>query len=241
MEFALFAILGLGGGELILMFAVILILFGAKHWTRHLGDLRDSILEAFTTHGKTREVLSGDLNAELKRESKWNLRLWVAQGLGCGNIPGAPGTFGSLLGVVWFALLLWPRSPILFAMGTAAGIALSVWLCGLAEKELGQKDPSSVVLDEIAALPLCFAAWLGVYFEKHQALPGPEYFFRQETWLLTAGTFVLFRIFDILKPWPLRQSQALPRGWGITADDLLAATYTAIITGVAAAKLLSWP
>ena len=55
--------------------------------------------------------------------------------------PGGPGTFGSLLGVAWFGLLLMTGNLWLYAVGTLAGIALSVWLCGAAEKTLGQKDP----------------------------------------------------------------------------------------------------
>ena len=62
------------------------------------------------------------------------VRLWIAQGFGIGRIPVAPGTFGSLLGVLWFGLLLLTGNLWLFAAGTLAGIALSVWLCGAAEK-----------------------------------------------------------------------------------------------------------
>src|SRR5262249_42506131 len=138
-------------------------------------------------------------------------------------------------------VLLLPNSLLIFISGTIVGITLSVRFCGLAEKQLQQKDPSSVVLDEIVAMPFCFLGWVGFYFEKYGMLPAPEYFFRSETWLLTAGTFVLFRVFDIIKPWPLRQSQALPGGWGVTLDDLLAALYTAIITGFLTPQLLAWP
>ncbi len=84
------------------------------------------------------------------------MKLWVAQGFGVGRIPVAPGTFGSVAGVLWFGLLLLTGSMWLFIAGTIAAIALSVWLCGAAEKILGQTDPGSVVLDEIAAMPVCF-------------------------------------------------------------------------------------
>ena len=179
------------------------------------------------------------MNEELEQRPGRNFLLLVAQGFGCGRIPFAPGTFGSLLGLGWFAVLLSPNSLLIFASGTIAGIVLSIRLSGLAEKQLRQKDPSSVVLDEIVAMPLCFLGWIGFYFEKHQALPPPAYFFQSETWLLTLGTFVLFRLFDIVKPWPLRQSQVLPGGWGVTIDDVLAALYTAIGTGFLAAEFLS--
>ena len=149
--------------------------------------------------------------------------LWIAQGCGLGRIPIAPGTFGSLAGLTWFALLLQTRSWIGFLGGTAAGLALSVWLCGLAEKALGRKDPSSVVFDEIVAMPFCFLGWLVVAAGKTGAWPSVEYFLSR--WPLAAGVFVLFRCFDVLKPWPVRQSQSLPGGWGITIDDVLAAVY----------------
>ena len=90
------------------------------------------------------------------------VKLWIAQGFGVGRIPRAPGTFGSLVGVLWFGLLLMPGSMGIFIGGTIAAIALSVWLCGAGEQLLGQKDPGSVVLDEIAALPVCFLGWVAI-------------------------------------------------------------------------------
>jgi phosphatidylglycerophosphatase A len=157
------------------------------------------------------------------------VRLWIAQGFGVGRIPAAPGTFGSLLGLLWFGLLLMTRSFWLFTAGTIAGIALSVWLCGVAEKRLGQKDPGSVVLDEIAALPVCFFAWVAIVLWQTGSLPTFASCFSAQTWPLTLGVFVVFRIFDIAKPWPVRQSQSLPGGWGITIDDVLAAGYVNVV------------
>ena len=163
------------------------------------------------------------------------LVVWLAQGFGVGRIPFAPGTFGSLLGIGWSALLLWPGSFWLFALGTAGGWLISVACCGAAERALGVKDPGSVVLDEILALPVGFAGWLLVHASRHQTLPAPGEFFSNQSWWLTALVFVLFRIFDIAKPWPIRQSQRLPGGWGVTLDDLLAGLYTAAVSGLAAA------
>ena len=157
------------------------------------------------------------------------VRLWIAQGFGVGRIPIAPGTVGSLVGMVWFGLLLMTRSPWWFTAGIIAGIALSVWLCDVAEKALGQKDPSSVVLDEITAMPVCFFAWVAILVCQAGSLPAFGYFFCAQTWPLTLGTFVACRLFDIAKPWPVRQSQELPGGWGITVDDVLAAAYVNLI------------
>ena len=167
------------------------------------------------------------------------MKLWVAQGFGVGRIPVAPGTFGSVAGVLWFGLLLLTGSVWLFIAGTIAAIALSVWLCGAAEKILGQTDPGSVVLDEIAAIPVCFLGWVAVIVFKTGALPGVADFFSAHTWPLTLGVFVAFRFFDVAKPWPVYQSQSLPGGWGVTIDDLLAAVYVnAVVLLVYAGKTL---
>ena len=153
------------------------------------------------------------------------MKLWIAQGFGVGRIPVAPGTFGSVVGVAWFALLLLKGQMWLFAAGTVAGVALSVWLCGVGEELLGKKDPQSVVLDEIAAIPVCFLGWVAVLAVKNGALPPLGVFFSAYGWLLTLGVFALFRFFDVLKPWPVWQSQSLPGGWGVAIDDVLAAVY----------------
>ena len=167
------------------------------------------------------------------------MKLWIAQGFGIGRIPLAPGTFGSFVGVLWFAVLLLPGSLWLFTAGTLAAVALSVWLCGAAEQVLGQKDPGSVVLDEIAALPVCFFGWVAVQTWKTGALPGLTSFFSAHNWPLTLGVFIAFRFFDVAKPWPVHQSQSLPGGWGVTVDDVLAAVYVnAVVLLLYAAKTL---
>jgi phosphatidylglycerophosphatase A len=157
------------------------------------------------------------------------VRLFIAQGFGVGRIPVAPGTFGSVVGVLWFGLLLALGKLWALVLGSLAGFALSVWLCGVAERILGQKDPGSVVLDEITAMPVCFFSWVGIVLWRTGALPEAGYFFSKETWPLTLGVFAAFRLFDVAKPWPVRQSQSLPGGWGITVDDFLAALYVNVV------------
>jgi phosphatidylglycerophosphatase A len=153
--------------------------------------------------------------------------LWVAQGFGAGRIPFAPGTFGSLIGLLWFFVLLRTGNFWLYLLGTLLGLALSVWLCGKAERILNQTDPGSIVLDEITAMPLCFVVTIGVpWFQRHE-LPTPS-------WPFLAILFALFRIFDIAKPWPIRRSQKLPGGWGVTVDDALAALYVAAVSLIGA-------
>ncbi len=163
------------------------------------------------------------------------MKLWIAQGFGIGRIPLAPGTFGSLAGMLWFGLLLMTGSLWLFTGGTVAGIALSVWLCGIAEQRLGQKDPGSVVLDEIVAVPVCFLGWVAMLVCNTGSLPAFTCFFSAQTWPMTLGVFVACRVFDIAKPWPVRQSQSLPGGWGITIDDVLAAVYVNLVVLLACA------
>ena len=151
--------------------------------------------------------------------------LFIAQGFGLGKLPFAPGTFGSVLGLIWFWVLLAPGRLWVLVAGTVVGLALSVWLSGVGERMLGQKDPGSVILDEITAMPVCFFSWIGIWLSETGALPSPEQFVARGNGWATLGIFLAFRFFDIVKPWPVRQSQALPRGWGITIDDLLAAIY----------------
>ncbi len=156
--------------------------------------------------------------------------LWLAQGFGIGRVPVAPGTFGSMLGVAWFALLLSTGELWLFLLGTFVGGVVSVWICGIGENILRKKDPGSVVLDEITAMPVCFLGLLMKFWAAHHSMPPLDAFFGRTSWYLTFGIFVLFRILDVLKPWPVRSSQSLAGGWGITVDDFLAAGYVALIT-----------
>ncbi|MEK7677541.1 MAG: phosphatidylglycerophosphatase A [Verrucomicrobiota bacterium] len=171
---------------------------------------------------------------------KFDFRLWLAQGFGVGRIPFAPGTAGSLAGLLWFFLLLAAGNVRFYLIGLAAGLALSVWICGQAEKILQRTDPASVVLDEIAALPICFASWILIRQCQGSDWPGAGFFLRPDTWYLTLGIFAAFRLFDVVKPWPVRQSQALPGGWGVTIDDVLAAVYVNLATLMIWAGRLWW-
>ncbi|HEY8518677.1 MAG TPA: phosphatidylglycerophosphatase A [Gammaproteobacteria bacterium] len=132
----------------------------------------------------------------------------LAFGLGAGLAPRAPGTAGSALALLpaW-AMLAWPLPWRVAAV--AAAFVAGVWLCGASAKRLGVHDHPGIVWDEIVGL--CAAA-LAVH--SHPA------------WLLLA--FVLFRLFDVLKPWPIRDADhSLGGGLGIMLDDLLAAAYAA--------------
>jgi phosphatidylglycerophosphatase A len=162
------------------------------------------------------------------------LVLCVAQGFFIGRSPIAPGTFGSLLGLGWVALLLWTGAAWIYSVACLVGILGSVWFCGQAERILGATDPGSVVLDEVTAMPVCFGSWLVLCIVRDGALPGGQALFAGSNLWWTTGIFLAFRLFDIIKPWPVRQSQALPGGWGVTIDDVLAAVYVNL------AVLIAW-
>jgi phosphatidylglycerophosphatase A len=133
---------------------------------------------------------------------------------GLGDLLPAPGTtVGSLAGVLlyWAAARLVPQPPWVVALGgLVVLLPLSIWACGAEAARRGQTDPGPVVLDEVVGQWLAVAV---VALAQAKAPGLPE----------LATTFVLFRIFDVTKPWPIRNLERLPSGWGIVTDDLAAA------------------
>jgi len=239
-----------GGWEIVLVLAIVLILLGAKK----LPELRRGAGQGFHEFWKATQGVSEDLHPKESAlvyealthdnrsaefiyphlsqlgDSLRAMILFVAQGFGVGRIHFAPGTWGSLVGLAWVAALLATGRYELYLSGALCGAGLSIWLCGAAENILKQKDPPSVVLDEIIALPFCFLPWITTQWLRNGKLPSLETLCTSRGLLTAAGIFILFRIFDILKPWPVRQSQRLPGGWGVTVDDLLAAGYVALVS-----------
>lgn len=153
--------------------------------------------------------------------------VWLAQGLGIGRIPFAPGTWGSLLGVLWALVLLWPGSLRFYLLGILTSSLIAVELCGAAERILGQHDPGSIVLDEIVAVPIALGGYVGLWWWQSGELPDPVRIY--QWWPAAVGAFALFRLFDIWKPWPIRRLQVLPGGWGVVADDLAAGLVAAAV------------
>jgi len=127
----------------------------------------------------------------------------------------APGTWGSALGILLFAVLFAPLSPLPYLLLGLLLVAFAVPLCGEAELRLGHRDPGCVILDELVAVPFCF---LGVGL-----VPG------EPNWPWILGGFLLFRFFDMLKPLGIKKLQSLPGGWGVVADDLAAAVATSLV------------
>lgn len=141
---------------------------------------------------------------------------------GLGLMPIAPGTWGSVLPVLVYMLIAYlVPSPLVCGVVLAVSGLLFCWACvafseSIVER-LGKKDPGEVVADEYAgqAVTLLFALAINPSFEFI---------------CVTAGfSFLLFRIFDILKPWPVCALEKLPKGWGILADDLFAGVYAGLV------------
>ena len=162
------------------------------------------------------------------------LLLWIAQGTWLGRVPKAPGTAGALGGFPLTALLLWPGNFWAYLAGCILLIPVSARICEHAERILGEKDPSSVVLDEIIALPICFLGIFALMEFNGPSQPSLTAILEIPNWGAWAlAAFALFRLFDIWKPGPIDTIQKLPNGWGVIMDDILAGLVVCAILGVA--------
>jgi phosphatidylglycerophosphatase A len=156
---------------------------------------------------------------------------WLATGFGSGYLKPAPGTWGTLSGLLaWLLLVLVVRTLTsawtgwILLLAPVALTLLAVWVSDQVVKEAGQKDPSFIVVDE----------WAGIWFALTPLLLTVTV--QPQPWLLwvarLVAPFMLFRLFDIWKPGVVDTAQHLPGGWGVVMDDVLA--------GLLAA-LLAWP
>lgn len=135
---------------------------------------------------------------------------FFAFGFGLGCFPKAPGTFGTLAAIPLY-LLLQPLSIVPYTLTLLGGFVVGIWLCERVAQDLGVHDHPSIVWDEI----------IGYLVTMIVAPPG---------WVWIVLGFVLFRFFDILKPWPIRPvDRRLRGGIGIMLDDVLAAVYAWLI------------
>ena len=195
--------------------------------------------------------------------------LFIATACGLGYIPKAPGTFGSLAGLILPILPLWipvviltpprelwnmvlqnyhvrwswdatgpsgPIDPVLVIQCgiTLAAAAIGVWSANRAAKFWGQKDPQRVVIDEVSGqhLTLLLGCALPIWWRATPMWWWPPLGLMTTnvalSWKYLLLGFILFRAFDIWKPFPARQAESLPGGWGIMADDWIAGIYAAI-------------
>lgn len=132
--------------------------------------------------------------------------MWLATGFGAGLSPLAPGTAGTLVGVLLY--LAMARLPLPAYLGAVLALAVfGVWLCGRAGRILGVADHPGIVWDEIVGLLIAMAA------------SPPD-------WQSLVTGFALFRLFDILKPWPVGYiDRKLKGGLGVMLDDVMAGLY----------------
>jgi phosphatidylglycerophosphatase A len=143
------------------------------------------------------------------RKAAWVVATWF----GCGLAPRAPGTVGTLgaLPLYWLVARWGPAG----VGATALGVTLAgVWAASVVVRELADEDPQVVVVDEVAGtlitmLPMAAWSWRAV----------------------VVGVF-LFRLFDIVKPWPIRKLERLPGGWGVVMDDVGAGILGAAVMGM---------
>ena len=159
------------------------------------------------------------LTPEQRRRLTSSWAGWVACGFGSGLAPKAQGTFGSLAALLPWLLLRQLPLP-LYALAIVLSFALGVWACNVAGRALGVGDHRSLVWDEfvgqwIALVPALLAPW----------------------WAVAAG-FVLFRLFDVAKPWPISWlDRRLKGGLGVMVDDVVAGVFAALLLGAVLAFL----
>lgn len=134
----------------------------------------------------------------------------LATWFGCGFSPKAPGTAGSLGAIPLYLLVARAGLPGVAIAGVVVG-AVGVWSSSVVAKQRGLKDPQLVVIDEVAGVLVTM-------------LP-----VRVVSWQAVVAGFLLFRLFDVVKPWPIRRLEALPGGWGIMLDDVGAGIVAAAI------------
>lgn len=138
-----------------------------------------------------------------------SLVIFIAQGAYSGRIPVAPGTAGTLVGVLLY-LAMRGLSPEIYGALCILVFFIGLWAAGRAEVLLGRTDHPSIVIDEIAGFLVAM-------------------FMIPAGWTYIAAGFVLFRAFDIAKPFPLKRLQNLHGGAGVMLDDLGAGVYTNVV------------
>ena len=146
---------------------------------------------------------------------KNRVALTIATWFGAGYAPVAPGTAGSLAAILIVFLLRHHAEPWHFAVAAALLALPAIWAAGETALIVGRKDPGIVVVDEVIGQWIAIAGAAAI------------------DWKTCLAAFALFRLFDIWKPAPVRQLEALPGGLGINADDAMAGIYAALVIWIA--------
>ena len=123
-----------------------------------------------------------------------------------GYVPFAPGTFGSAAGLVVYAAITWTGSPYIEVAAILAIFVAGAWAGTIAEQYFGGVDPGPIVIDEVLGMLVTLA-------------------FIPVGWSGAIAGFVLFRVFDVIKPFPAGRLERLHGGLGVMADDAMAAVY----------------
>ncbi|HEX4300770.1 MAG TPA: phosphatidylglycerophosphatase A [Gammaproteobacteria bacterium] len=140
----------------------------------------------------------------------------LAYGFGAGLSPKAPGTMGTLVAIPLYLLLLMYTSSGVYLAVLAVALAAGVFICGYTAKQMSIDDPKGVVWDEIVG-----------YLITMLGLP--------LGWFWVIGGFLMFRLFDIWKPWPIRWvDRHIKGGIGIMLDDVIAAVFACVLLNLAA-------
>jgi len=140
------------------------------------------------------------------------LALLVATVMGVGYAPFAPGTFGTAAGLLLWAVL--PTAPAVQALAILALFAVGSWSGSVAERHFGRTDPGQVVVDEVMGMLITL-------------------FMIPVGWWGAVAGFLIFRVADVLKPFPANRLERLPGGFGVMADDAMAAVYANVALRVA--------
>ena len=153
------------------------------------------------------------MNDDNKLSVKYILKdpvLFLAFGFGSGLAKKAPGTFGTLAAIPIYWLLV-HTNAVIYSVTTLLICFSGIWICGKAAEKLGVHDHPGIVWDEIAGL-LVTLWWT------------------EFSWAMLLAGFVLFRLFDIVKPWPIKRvDQEVQGGFGIMLDDILAGLLAALV------------
>lgn len=159
-----------------------------------------------------------------ERPSLGDIRILLATWFGTGYVGKAPGTLGSLMALPFGAIIADQLGMIGLMVATALLTVVGVWAANGYIEKSGEKDPSPVVIDEVAGM------WLAL-------MP----IAMMQTWQGVLAAFILFRLFDIIKPWPISWAdKSVPGGLGVMLDDILAGVAAAVCLFVYVKMFPEW-